>query len=153
MVYIRTSRPKNPVFYPNEETFEIGGSKTLRSSANDRLTVVAAGVTLAEAMKACDLLSKDGIAIRVVDAYSVKPVDAKGLLKAAAQTNNTLVVVEEHYSEGGLGDAVLNAVANNGVRVFKMAVQQIPRSGKPEELLERYGLSANCIVKKVKELI
>ena len=80
-------------------------------------------------------------------------VDAKGLLKAAAQTNNTLIVVEEHYSEGGLGDAVLNAVANNGVRVFKMAVQEIPRSGKPEELLERYGLSASCIVKKVKELI
>jgi transketolase len=153
MVYIRTSRPKNPVFYPNEETFEIGGSKTLRSSGNDCLTVVAAGVTLAEAMKACDLLVKEGIAIRVLDAYSVKPVDAKGLLKAAAQTNNTLVVVEEHYSEGGLGDAVLNAVANNGVRVFKMAVQEIPRSGKPEELLERYGLSANCIVKKVKELI
>ena len=153
MVYIRTSRPKNPVFYPNEESFEIGGSKTLRSSGNDRLTVVAAGVTLAEAMKACDLLSKEGIAIRVLDAYSVKPVDTKGLLKAAAQTNHTLVVVEEHYSEGGLGDAVLNAVANNGVRVFKMAVQEIPRSGKPEELLERYGLSANCIVKKVKELI
>jgi transketolase len=153
MVYIRTSRPKNPVFYPNEETFEIGGSKTLRSSANDHLTVVAAGVTLAEAMKACDLLGKEGIAIRVVDAYSVKPIDAKGLLKAATQTNNKLVVVEEHYSEGGLGDAVLNAVVNNGVRVFKMAVQEIPRSGKPEELLERYGLSANCIVKKVKELI
>jgi transketolase len=153
MVYVRTSRPKNPVFYPNEETFEIGGSKTLRSSGNDRLTVVAAGVTVAEAMKACDLLAKDGVAIRVLDAYSVKPVDAKGLLKAAAQTHNTLVVVEEHYSEGGLGDAVLNAVANNGIRVFKMAVHEIPRSGKPEELLERYGLSANCIVKKVKELI
>ena len=153
MVYIRTSRPKNPVLYPNEESFEIGGSKTLRSSGNDRLTVVAAGVTVAEAMKACDLLGKEGIAIRVLDAYSVKPIDAKGLLKAAAQTNNTLVVVEEHYSEGGLGDAVLNAVANNGVRVFKMAVQEIPRSGKPEELLERYGLSANCIVKKVKELV
>lgn len=153
MVYIRTSRPKNPVFYANEETFEIGGSKTLRSSGNDRLTIVAAGVTVAEAMKACDLLAKEGVAIRVVDAYSVKPVDAQGLLKAATQTSNTLVVVEEHYSEGGLGDAVLNAVANKGVRVFKMAVQEIPRSGKPEELLERYGLSATCIVKKVEELI
>jgi len=153
MVYIRTSRPKNPVFYPNEEPFEIGGSKILQSSANDRLTIVAAGVTVAEALKACDLLGQEGIAIRVLDAYSVKPVDEKGLLKAAAQTNNTLVVVEEHYPEGGLGDAVLNAVANNGVRVFKMAVREIPRSGKPEELLERYGLSAGCIVKKVKELI
>jgi len=152
MVYIRTSRPKNPVFYANEENFEIGGSKTLRSSGNDRLTVVAVGVTVAEAMKACDLLGEEGVAIRVLDAYSVKPVDANGLLKAAAQTNNTLIVVEEHYSEGGLGDAVLNAVANNGVRVFKMAVQEIPRSGKPEELLERYGLSASCIVRKVKEL-
>jgi len=104
-------------------------------------------------MKACDLLAKEGIAIRVLDAYSVKPIDAKGLLTAAAQTNGTLVVVEEHYFEGGLGDAVLNAVANNGVQVFKMAVQEIPHSGKPEELLERYGLSASRIVKRVKELV
>jgi transketolase len=153
MVYIRTSRPKNSVLYTNEDGFEIGGSKTLRSSGNDRLTVVAAGVTVSEALKASDLLSREGIAIRVLDAYSVKPVDAIGLLKAATETRNTLVVVEEHYFEGGLGDAVLNAVANAGVRVFKMAVQEIPRSGKPEELLERYGLSANCIVKKVKELV
>ncbi|MBM3804753.1 MAG: transketolase [Acidimicrobiia bacterium] len=153
MVYIRTSRPKNAVLYSNEDGFEIGGSKTLRSSGNERLTVVAAGVTVSEALKACDALSHEGIAVRVLDAYSVKPVDANGLLEAAAETRNTLLVVEEHYFEGGLGDAVLNAVANAGVRVFKMAVQEIPRSGKPEELLERYGLSANCIVKKVKELV
>lgn len=153
MVYIRTSRPKAPILYANDESFTIGGSKVLRSSAKDRLTVVAAGVTVGEALKAYEALAKEGVAVRVLDAYCIKPVDAKGLLQAASQSNNTLVVVEEHYAEGGLGDAVLNAVANSGVRVHKMAVTEIPRSGKPEELLERYGISASCIVKKVKELI
>lgn len=153
IVYIRTSRPKVPVIYANEEQFEIGGSKVLRSSTRDKLTVVAAGVTVTEALKAYDLLAQEGIAVRVLDAYSIKPVDAQGLLKAAAETNQKLVVVEEHYAEGGLGDAVLNAVANHGVYVYKLAVTEIPRSGKPEELLERYGVSANCIVKKVKELL
>lgn len=153
IVYIRTSRPKNPVFYANEETFPIGGSKTLRSSAADRLALVAAGVTVAESVKAYDILGKEGIAVRVVDAYSVKPVDARGLLEAAKQSGNVLVVVEEHYFDGGLGDAVLNAVANQGVKVHKLAVREIPRSGKPEELLDRYGLSAASIVRKVKQLL
>ena len=153
IVYIRTSRPKGAILYKNDESFQIGGSKTLRSSANDRLAVVGAGVTVGEALKAHEQLGKEGIAIRVVDAYSVKPIDAKGLLAAAKQSNNTLLVVEEHYYDGGLGDALLNAVANSGVRVHKLAVSEVPRSGKPEELLERYGLSASSIVKKVKELL
>jgi transketolase len=153
IVYIRTSRPKAPVIYANEELFPIGGSKLLRSSGDDRLAVVAAGVTLIEALKAYDQLAQEGIAVRVVDAYCIKPVDAKGLLSAAAASNHTLVVVEEHYFEGGLGDAVLNAVANQGAKVFKMAVTEIPRSGKPEELLDRFGVSAACIVKKVKEIL
>jgi transketolase len=153
IVYIRTSRPKGAILYKNDESFQIGGSKTLRSSANDRLAVVGAGVTLGEALKAHEQLGKEGIAIRIVDAYSVKPIDAKGLLAAAKQSNNTLLVVEEHYYDGGLGDAVLNAIVNNGVRVHKLAVSEVPRSGKPEELLERYGLSASSIVKKAKELL
>lgn len=153
IVYIRTSRPKGAILYANDEVFQIGGSKTLRSSASDRLAVVGAGVTVGEALKAHERLSKDGIAIRVVDAYSVKPMDARGLLAAAARSNNTLLVVEEHYYDGGLGDAVLNAVANSGVRVYKLAVREIPRSGKPEELLEHYGLSAASIARKVKELV
>ena len=152
IVYIRTSRPKTPVLYANEEPFHIGGSKTVRSGARDRLTVVAAGVTVSEALKAAEKLANEGITIRVLDAYSVKPMDSKGLLEAAVQSNRTLLVVEDHYFDGGLGDAVLNAVANHDVKVHKLAVQEIPRSGQPEELLDRYGISAACIVKKVKEL-
>jgi transketolase len=153
IVYVRTSRPKGAVLYRNEEAFEVGGSKTLRSSANDRLAVVAAGVTVGEALKAHEQLGSEGISIRVVDAYSVKPIDVKGLLTAAAESNNKLVVVEEHYFDGGLGDAVLNAVANSGIQVYKMAVNEVPRSGKSEELLQRYGVSADCIVRKVNELV
>src|SRR2546426_1136909 len=149
MVYIRTSRPKSPVLFSNQESFEIGGSKTLRSGVNDKLAVVAAGITVGEALKAYDQLAKDNIYIRVLDAYSVKPIDVKGLLEAAAQSNKTLIVVEEHYYDGGLGDAVLNAVTNSAIRVYKLAVHDVPRSGKPEEFLDHYGLSARCIVKKV----
>ncbi len=153
IVYIRTSRPKAPVLYSNDELFQIGGSKTLRSSIQDKLTVVSAGVTVGEALKAYGQLVNQGIFIRVMDAYSIKPIDARGLLEAAARSNNTLIVVEEHYYDGGVGDAVLNAVANSRVGVHKLAVREVPRSGKPEELLEHYGVSASSIVRKVKQLI
>jgi transketolase len=152
MVYIRTSRPKSAVLYANDEPFEIGGSKTLRSSSSDKLAIVAAGITLVEALKAYELLAKENISVRVVDAYSIKPIDAQGLLQAASQSGNRLLVVEEHYYDGGLGDAVLNGVVNSGVQVHKLAVREIPRSGKPEELLDRFGISARCIVQKIKEL-
>ena len=99
------------------------------------MTVVAAGVTLHEALKAHETLAAEGIAIRVIDLYSIKPVDTEALRAAAAQTNNVLITVEDHYPEGGLGDAVLEAVATEDVRVHKLAVTGIPRSGKPEELL------------------
>jgi len=151
--YIRTSRPATPVLYANTEEFPIGGSKVVRSSANDSLTVVAAGVTLHEALAACETLKAAGINIRVIDAYSVKPIDSQGLLQAARQTCNTLVVVEDHYADGGLGDAVLNAVALHGVRVHKLAVTEVPRSGKPEELLDVHGISARRIVEFVKKVV
>ncbi|PYV41005.1 MAG: transketolase [Acidobacteria bacterium] len=153
MVYIRTSRPKSAVLFSSQESFEIGGSKTLRSDVNDKLAVVAAGITVGEALKAYNQLARENIFIRVLDAYCVKPIDVKGLLEAATQSNNRLIVVEEHYYDGGLGDAVLNAVSNNGIQVHKLAVHDVPRSGKPEELLEHYGISADCIVKKVRELV
>jgi transketolase len=153
MVYIRTSRPKSPVIYANDESFEIGGSKTLRSSSSDKLAIVAAGITLVEALKAYELLAKENISVRVVDAYSVKPIDAKGMLQAASQSGNRLLVVEEHYYDGGLGDAVLNAVTNSGVQVYKLAVTDVPRSGKSEELLDHYGISTQRIVEKTKKLI
>ncbi|HIE26622.1 TPA: transketolase [Candidatus Poribacteria bacterium] len=152
IAYIRTSRPKTPVLYPNDEEFKIGGCKVLRSSDNDKVTVVAAGVTVHEALKAYETLKKEGVHIRVIDAYSVKPIDAETLRKSASETNNTIICVEDHYYDGGLGDAVLNAVAKDGVSVHKMAVKELPRSGKPEELMELYGINAGCIVKKVLEV-
>ena len=153
LVYIRTSRPKTAVIYGNREVFRLGGSKLLRSSEGDRLLLVAAGVTLHEALKAHELLLSEGIPVGVMDAYCVKPLDEAGLVKAASTRGSTVIVVEEHYSEGGLGDAVLNAVANHPIGVHKMAVREVPRSGKPDELLEFYGLSANRIAAKVRELL
>ncbi len=153
LVYIRTSRPKTAVIYHNQEAFRVGGSKVLRSGPQDQLLLVAAGVTLHQALKAHDLLMSDGISVGVLDAYCVKPIDEAGLIEAASASQKRIIVVEEHYSEGGLGDAVLNAVANQGVGVHKMAVREIPRSGDPAVLLEHYGLSASRIVAKVKDLL
>ena len=151
--YLRTSRPATPVLYANNEEFPVGGSKVLRSSPSDQLTVVAAGVTLHEALSAHEILKAIGANVRVIDAYSVKPVDTKGIISAALQTCQRVLVVEDHYYDGGLGDAVLNAVATHGVQVHKLAVTEVPRSGKPEELLDAYGIGARRIVEKVKSLI
>ena len=150
--YLRTTRPATPVLYANTEEFPIGGSKVLRSSDSDVVTVIAAGITLHESLDAYEKLKNEGVAIRLVDAYSVKPIDAPGILAAAAQTNNTLLVVEDHYYDGGLGDAVLNAVAAHGMKVHKLAVNGVPRSGKSAELLHAFSISARHIVDKVKTL-
>jgi transketolase len=150
--YIRTGRPKTPILYANDETFTIGGSKTLRSSANDQATVVAAGVTLFEALKAYDTLKAAGVNIRVIDLYSLQPVDEATLRKAGAETG-VIVTVEDHYPAGGVGDAVAMAVETVPVRMVRMAVREIPRSGKPEELLDHYGISAPHIVDAVKKAI
>jgi transketolase len=149
--YLRTTRPKTPVLYDNDERFEIGGSKTVLRSDTDRLTVVGAGITVHEALDAAASLSKDGIAIRVLDAYSVKPIDAAALLEAVGETGQ-LLVVEDHYYDGGLGDAVLNAVGNRGA-VEKMAVNGVPRSGSPEELIAAFGIGAEAIAARVRELV
>ena len=151
--YLRLTRPKAPVLYGADETFPIGGSKVLRQSDNDRLTIVAAGVTVVEALGAHALLAKDGIAVRVVDAYSVKPIDAEGLRAAAGATGGRVLVVEDHYADGGLGDAVLNALSGESATVTKQAVTDLPRSGKPSELLALFGLDAASIAKRVRELI
>ncbi len=153
IVYLRTSRPKTAILYGADESFPIGGSKVIKKSEQDRVTVVAAGITLHEALKAHEILSTEGISIRIIDVYSIKPIDAKTLRTAAADTNNTLITVEDHYPEGGLGDAVLDAVATEGICVHKLAVTGIPRSGKPDELLELHGINANAIIQKVKDVI
>jgi transketolase len=151
--FLRTSRPKTPVLYNNDEAFPIGGAKILRQSAGDKVTVVAAGVTLYEALKAADALKTEGVGITVIDAYSVKPL-ARDVIKAAAQKTNDLVVtVEDHYLEGGLGDAVAGELSLEGIKVHKLAVSELPHSGKPEELLAKYGIDAHAIVRKVKSLV
>lgn len=147
--YMRTSRPKTPVIYGPDEQFEIGGLKVLRESANDAATVIGAGVTLFEALEAYDALQAKGISIRVVDLYSVQPIDAATLLRCAKETKGRLITVEDHYAAGGIGDAVAAAVAPAGFTVQRLAVGEIPRSGKPEELVDRYGISARHIVEAV----
>ncbi len=150
--FLRTSRPKSPVIYSNDESFPVGGAKVLRQNAGDKVTVVAAGMTLHEALKAADALKAEGIGITVIDAYSIKPLGKKEILAAAQKTKNTVITVEEHYSEGGLGDAVAGELSAEGIKVHKLAVNGVPRSGKAEELLAYFGIDAAAIVKKVKSL-
>ncbi len=147
-VYIRTSRPKTPVIYDNSEEFPIGGLKVVRKSDTDTATVIGAGVTLFEALKAHDELKAKGISIRVIDLYSVQPIDAASLIEAGKQTGR-LITVEDHYISGGLGDAVARAVASAGLTVTRLAVPEIPRSGKPDELVDKFGISARHIVSAV----
>lgn len=148
-VYIRTTRPKTPVIYDNAEAFPIGGLKIVRQSDTDVATVIGAGITLHEALAAYETLKKDGIHIRVIDLYSLQPIDANTLVAAGRETGR-LITVEDHYPSGGIGDAVARAVAPAGLTVTRLAVREIPRSGTPEELLDHYGISARHIVAAVR---
>ena len=148
--FLRTSRPKTPVIYGNDEQFPIGGAKVLREGT--KATIVAAGVTLFEALKAADTLKAEGISVTVIDAYSVKPLGKKEILAAAKKTGNTVITVEDHYPEGGLGDAVAGELSSEGVKVHKLAVNGLPRSGQAAELMAAFGIDAAAIVKKVKSL-
>jgi transketolase len=148
-VYIRTSRPKTPVIYGPDEMFPVGGSKVLRQSDSDAATVVAAGVTVFEALKAYDDLKRQGVPIRVVDAYSVQPIDGTTLKVAAGRTGGIVITVEDHYVAGGLGDAAAAALSEVGVVVRRLAVREIPRSGTAGQLLDRFGISAGSIVAAV----
>lgn len=153
--FIRTTREKTPVIYGGDEDFPVGGSKTLRSSDADRVTLVGAGITVHEALEAAGSLEADGIATRVVDCYTIKPIDAQTLRAAAAQTG-LLVTIEDHWIEGGLGDAVLSALADGGDlsgRVVKVAVTEMPGSGTPEELRDWAGISASAIADRVRSLL
>jgi transketolase len=162
IVYLRTTREGTPVIYEPDDEFPIGGSKVVRSSDRDRVTVIGAGVTLHEALKAYDRLKNEGIAMRVIDAYSVKPIDVPTLHQAARDTNGNLIVVEDHWIEGGLGAAVLAAFAGSGsvpnydgsqLRVVRLAVRDMPGSGTPEELLHAAKIDADAIVEAVRSLV
>jgi transketolase len=154
--FLRTLRPSTAVIYAPDEEFSIGGSKVVRSSDEDQVTVVAAGITVHNAIEACEELQEEGIAVRLMDAYSVKPIDAETLREAARATGGRLVVAEDHWPEGGLGEAVLSALSENGVTDLKfrhLAVSGMPGSGKPEELMDAAGISANHIAKAARELL
>lgn len=152
MVYLRAGRPKAQVIYGPEERFQIGGSKVLRQSASDVLTIVAAGVTLFEALKAYDQLKAAGTFVRVIDLYSIAPIDRTTLIDSARATQGRILTVEDHYAHGGLGDAVLSAVGPEGLKVHKLAVRVIPHSGKPDELVDHFGIGARSIVEATKQI-
>jgi len=154
IVFLRTLRPKTPVIYDASEDFPIGGSKTVRSSDDDAVTVVASGITLHEATKAADELQESGIAVRVIDAYSIKPIDGDTIRAAARATGGKVVAVEDHWPEGGLGEAVLSALSeeSDALHFEHLAVGIMPGSGSSAELMDAAGISANHIVDVVRKL-
>jgi transketolase len=155
ITYIRTSRPKMPLLYSANYEFPIPGFRILRQSPADRALIVAAGVTLHEALQAHELLKSQGIAIRVMDLYCVKPIDAGSIAAQLAGAGNCLITVEDHYPEGGLGEAVMSALAEADAapkHFRKLAVTGMPHSGKPEELLEAFGISRSHIVSAVQSI-
>jgi transketolase len=154
IVYLRTLRMATPVIYPPGDRFPIGGSRTLRTSKHDHVTLLAAGITVHEALAAADLLASTGIHARVIDLYSVKPLDTATVIQAALETGN-LVIAEDHWAQGGLGDAVLEALADadSDARVRRLAVHTMPTSGRPEELLWRSGIDRTWIATAARDLL
>lgn len=149
--FIRTSRPETPVLYSQEEKFGVGHAKVVRMSDADRVTVIGAGITLHEALSAADELSKQGIHIRVIDPFTIKPLDADTIISNARATGGHIITVEDHYKEGGIGEAVAAAVSGEpGILVQSLSVSGVPRSGKPAELLDLFGISAKHIITAVK---
>jgi transketolase len=155
IAYLRTTRGATPVLYGPDESFPVGGSKVVRSSPDDQVTLVGAGITLHEALKAADALAADGISARVIDAYSVKPIDAATLTEAARATGGRMVVAEDHWPEGGLGEAVLSVFAHTDqpMHITCLAVTHMPGSGKPAELVAAAGIDAAAIADAARKLV
>lgn len=152
--YVRTLRPKTPILYTTEDEFRIGGSKIVKSSEKDVFSLVASGITVHEALKAAEILGKDGIAVRVIDCYSIKPIDGHTLQRCAQQTKQPLLVtIEDHYLHGGLGDFVLSALADTDVQILKIGVSHMTQSGTMQEVMHDAGIDAHAIVSQVKTLL
>lgn len=151
--YLRTTRMTTPVIYDVNEEFPIGGCKIVRQNEADKVCIIGAGVTLHQALEAYMQLQEQGISVTVIDLYSIKPLDAVTLIKAANAAGDKVITVEDHYLQGGLGEAVVYALRNTAIIVECLAVTQLPRSGKPEELLAWAGIDATAIIKKVKEIL
>ena len=151
--YLRTTRMATPVIYKNDETFSIGGCKILRQSENDAVCIITAGVTIFAALQAYEILKKKKIAVSIIDLYSIKPLDIKTIRSVARTSQKKIITVEDHYMQGGLGSAVIDAVCNDNFKVERLAVTHLPRSGKPEELLKHAEIDAPAIVKLVKKMV
>ena len=152
IAYLRTTRKEMPILYRTDEAFRIGGSKVLRSSKSDRATIVAAGITLHEALQAYDALKTEGIMVRVIDLYCIKPLDHATLTQAADETG-VVLTVEDHYAEGGIGEAVAGSLGAHKTTVLSLAVRKMPKSGKPGELLDYEEISSAAIVNKVRTIV
>jgi transketolase len=154
VVFMRTTREKTPILYEPGEEFRIGGARVVRRTDDDAVTLVGAGITLHEALKAADALAAEGVSARVIDLYSLKPIDTETIL-AAARDTAAIVTVEDHWPEGGIGDAVLDALAGEQPHpvVVKLAVREMPGSGTPAELLHGAGIDADCIADAVRTLV
>ncbi|XP_030209935.1 transketolase isoform X2 [Gadus morhua] len=154
LCYIRTSRPENSVIYNSSEDFHVGQAKVVNKTNDDHVTVIGAGVTLHEAMAAAEQLKKERINVRVIDPFTIKPLDSKTIIDNAKATRGRIITVEDHYYEGGLGEAVCAAVVNEtGFSVHRMAVAQVPRSGKPQELLRLFGIDRDAIAQAVRKVL
>jgi len=151
--YLRIGRPNSPILYGSDERFTIGQCKVLRKSDQDQALVIAGGITVFEALAAYDQLQHEGISIRVIDLFSVRPIDRDELIASARATDGIIITVEDHYEHGGLGDAVLSALAGERVQAYKLAIRDVPHSGKPTELIEKFGISAAHIVATVKSAL
>jgi transketolase len=152
IAYIRTTRAKTDVLYDHTEEFRIGGSKTLRTSAADTITIVSAGITLFEALDAADECAKEGISVRVIDAYCIKPLDSQTLI-AAAQKTRAVITVEDHYEAGGLGEAVCALLSTAATTpVYRLYVQKEPHSGSPHELLEYEKIDKTAILELIRSI-
>ncbi len=151
LAYLRATRPPTPILYKNAEDFPIGGSRVLKRSQKDKVALIAAGITVHEALKAYEELKKDDIMVRVIDAYSIQPMDIK-IRNEVAKAGNRAVVVEDHFRSGGLGDAVASLLSGKA-DIKHLAIDELPRSGEPDELLEKYGISATHIEGAVRQFI
>jgi transketolase len=151
--YIRTTRPKTPVLYDKKEKFELGGFKVLKESKEDKLAIVAAGITVHEALKAHESLQKEGVNARIIDLYCVKPLDSKKIVEEIRNSNSKVIIVEDHYPQGGLGEALSRKLNNYGITIECLNVSKMPCSGKADELMKYVGIDADAIVNKAKEII
>ncbi|VDK47804.1 unnamed protein product [Anisakis simplex] len=150
IVFIRTSRPANPIIYDNNEHFEIGKGKVVRESSDDKIVLIGAGVTLFECLKAADKLAAEGVHACVIDPFTIKPIDKALIVQHAKRVGGRVLTVEDHYPAGGIGEAVCAAVSDEaGIRVRSLCVTDVPRSGPPDLLLDMYGISASKIVDAV----